>query len=70
MREMTYGSKHPRVAAILNNLAQVLCELGEPATARPLLERALRINEAHYGPDHPMSLHARKRLHQLNGTPE
>ena len=28
-------------------------DLGEPAAARPLLERALAIDESTYGPDHP-----------------
>ena len=35
------------------NLATVLQDLAEPAAARPLLERALRIDEAAHGPDHP-----------------
>jgi hypothetical protein len=30
-----------------------LRDLGEPAAARPLCERALQIDEAAYGPDHP-----------------
>jgi hypothetical protein len=28
-------------------------DLGQPADARPLLERAVAIDEATYGPDHP-----------------
>jgi len=31
----------------------VLRDLGEPAAARPLLERALTIDEAAYSPEHP-----------------
>jgi hypothetical protein len=31
----------------------VLLDLGDPAAARPLLERALTITEATYGPTHP-----------------
>jgi tetratricopeptide (TPR) repeat protein len=43
----------PTVAADLGNLAGALRELGEPAIARTLCERALHINETAYGPDHP-----------------
>ncbi|MGH3909455.1 MAG: tetratricopeptide repeat protein [Pseudonocardiaceae bacterium] len=38
---------------------------GEPASAHPLLERALRIRETAYGPDHPASVSARQALRQL-----
>ena len=37
----------------LNVLALILQALGDPTAARPLLERALAIAEAAYGPDHP-----------------
>ncbi len=37
----------------LNNLALILQDLGQPEEARPLQERALAIDEAAYGPDHP-----------------
>ena len=47
------GPDHPNVAACLNNLATVLCALGQPAAAQPLLERAVTIAEKAYGPDHP-----------------
>ena len=33
----------------------ILRDLGDPAAARPLAERALAITEATYGPDHPPS---------------
>jgi hypothetical protein len=42
--EAAYGRDHPEVAAGLNNLAAVLGDLGEPASARPLAERALSID--------------------------
>jgi tetratricopeptide (TPR) repeat protein len=35
------------------NLGKILRDLGEPARARPLAERALAIDEATYGPGHP-----------------
>jgi hypothetical protein len=53
INEAAYRSDHPRVATNLHNLAGVLRELGEAATARPLLERALYIDETALGPDHP-----------------
>ena len=51
--EAAYGPDHPHVATALNNLAQILQDLGQPGQARPLQERALAIDEAAYGPDHP-----------------
>ena len=51
--EAAYGPDHPEVATDLNNLAQILRELGQLKVARPLQERALAITEAAYGPDHP-----------------
>jgi tetratricopeptide (TPR) repeat protein len=44
---------HPGVAADLNDVGQALSDLSRPAEALPLQERALRIDEAAYGPDHP-----------------
>jgi hypothetical protein len=42
------------LASYLNNLALILRDLGNPAPARPLMERASAIAEAAYGPDrHP-----------------
>ena len=41
------------MAIRLSNLAAVLQDLGDAAGARPLLERALTIDEAVLGPDHP-----------------
>jgi len=52
--EAAYGPDHPDVGIRLNNLAQVLQDLGDPAGARALQERALAIDEAAYGPDHPV----------------
>ena len=46
----------------------MLLDLGEPATARPLLERALHIRETAYGPDHPASVRVRQALQQLGDT--
>ena len=42
-----------RAAALLNNLGLHLKEIGDLSAARAAYERALRINEARYGSDHP-----------------
>jgi len=44
--EAAHGPDHPDVATALNNLAQILRDLGQPEAARPLQERALAIDEA------------------------
>ena len=51
--EATYGPDHPTVAAVLNNLAELLLATNRHAEAEPLYRRALAINEHSYGPDHP-----------------
>ena len=47
------GQNHPETASSLNNLAMLLDRLGDLGEARPLFERALRIDEKVLGPDHP-----------------
>jgi hypothetical protein len=37
----------------VNNLGRVFQDLGDLCCARAAFERALRIDEAAYGPDHP-----------------
>jgi tetratricopeptide (TPR) repeat protein len=51
--EATYGPDHPNVAAGVNNLGNVLQDLGDMEGAKKMFERALAIDEATYGPDHP-----------------
>jgi tetratricopeptide (TPR) repeat protein len=51
--EASYGPDHPEVATTVNNLGNVLQDLGDLAGARAAFERALTIGEASYGPDHP-----------------
>ena len=46
-------AEHPQVAVALNQLAQVLCFLGDFPLARSTAERAVKINEAVLGPQHP-----------------
>src|SRR6266852_3329251 len=51
--QAAYGPDHPTVATVVNNLGNLLRDLGDLAGARAAYERALRIDEAAYGPDHP-----------------
>jgi tetratricopeptide (TPR) repeat protein len=55
----------PRVAIYLNNLAFVLHDLGDQLGAKAALERARRIDEAEFGPDHP---HVAVRVNNLGKT--
>jgi hypothetical protein len=49
--ERSLGQEHPVVATALNNLALLLRDTNLFGEAEPLLRRALRIDEASYGPD-------------------
>ncbi len=51
--EPSYGENHPRVAAHLNNLAQLLKATNRLSDAEPLMRRALSIDVASYGENHP-----------------
>ena len=51
--EAAYGPDHPTVAIDVNNLGDVLQDLGDLEGAKKMYERALAIDEAAYGPDHP-----------------
>jgi tetratricopeptide (TPR) repeat protein len=51
--EKAFGSDHPKVAAVLNDLGLVLRDKGDYAAAEPMLRRALAIAEKTLGPDHP-----------------
>ncbi len=50
--EKSLGANHPRIAAPLNNLAELYVPLGRYADAEPLLKRAIAINEKTFGPNH------------------
>jgi tetratricopeptide (TPR) repeat protein len=52
--ESSYGPAHPRVATVLNNLANLLQATNRLSEAEPLVRRALSIDESSYGPDHPL----------------
>jgi len=49
LREEALGPEHPDVADSLNNLAGLLSAQGDYAAARPLIERALKIQNAECG---------------------
>jgi CHAT domain-containing protein/Tfp pilus assembly protein PilF len=53
IREKALGPEHPRVAASLNNLADLYWAQGRYAEAEPLYKRSLAIQEKALGPDHP-----------------
>lgn len=53
LSEATHGPGHEMTATLLNNLALVLRDCGEPSQARPLHRRALAVREAVFGPGHP-----------------
>ena len=52
MMEAVHGPEHPQVAVALNQMAQVLCFLGNFYLARSTAERALKINETVLCPHH------------------
>ncbi len=49
-----HESQHEHIASRLNNLASVLQDLGDPASALVYARRARAITEAAYAPDHPL----------------
>ncbi|MGA2938650.1 MAG: tetratricopeptide repeat protein [Syntrophobacteraceae bacterium] len=51
--EQSFGPDHPKVATILNNLAQLLKATNRLSEAEPMMQRALKIDEQSFGPDHP-----------------
>ena len=51
--EQEFGTNHPIVANLLDNLARSYHALGRYAKAQPRLERALVIREEALGPEHP-----------------
>jgi tetratricopeptide (TPR) repeat protein len=57
IEESLHGPTHPRVASALSNLAMELKELGKPAEAKPLLERALLLDRQGNTPDHTLATH-------------
>ena len=60
--ESVYGPTSMPVALLVNNLGDVLQDLGDLAGAKSAFERALKIGEAVYGPDHPAVAKAANNL--------
>ncbi len=60
--EKTYGPDHYNLAAVLNNLGNILVMQGQNQEARKLISRALAINEKILGPEHP---NVGRNLHNL-----
>ncbi len=51
--EKSFGLNHPRFALILARRIETAVDLGQLDAVAPLLERARRINAAHFKPDNP-----------------
>ena len=51
--EGEFGSDHPTIADLVDDLAQVHFRLGHYSDAEPLFKRALKINEGALGAEHP-----------------
>jgi tetratricopeptide (TPR) repeat protein len=68
--ERTFGSEHPNMATVLDNLAQLHHAMGGYAQAEPLYRRALAIRERTLGTEHPdtaISLNNLAELHRAMG---
>jgi Tetratricopeptide repeat len=63
-----YGPEHLDVAFALGNLGNVQRDLGDLTAARAILNRALAIFEAAYGPEHPEVRKARRLLSSITVT--
>ena len=59
------GAAHPDLAQTLDDYAAMLRAVGDLAAVRPLVERALKIREAAFGPDHER---VAQSLHNLGIT--
>lgn len=53
LHEKELGPEHPKVAILLNSLAQLYVEQGKYGEAEPIIKRALTILKEQLGPDHP-----------------
>lgn len=52
LAESAYGPDHPAVVGLLNDLGNAWVNLGQPAKARDLFERALSSKQRRFGSDH------------------
>lgn len=65
MHEKLFGDRHPRIADDLVNLGAVRVERGDNASAEQHYRRAIAIDQAWYGPDHPETAGIRTMLGRL-----
>ncbi|MHC1574770.1 MAG: tetratricopeptide repeat protein [Candidatus Methanogasteraceae archaeon] len=65
MDEEAYGSDHPSVAGVVNNLGLILQDLGDLEAAKECVERALAIFQMFLGEDHPSTVTVRSNLESL-----
>eukprot|EP00971_Amphidinium_carterae_P244444 4853706-Amphidinium_carterae.1 len=52
-KSVVWHPQHARQGAWLANLGNAYGSLGDYTKKRDYLERALRMDESHYGPEHP-----------------
>ena len=57
-----FGLNHPDVARDVNNLGKVLYQLKEFDTAKQCFNRALKIDEKVFEPDHPKVITIKNNL--------
>jgi tetratricopeptide (TPR) repeat protein len=67
---LNFPEHHPEVAKCLQNLATVWLELKQPGKAGDLCAKALMINEAALGKDHPRSMETRVLLEKIEAAIE
>ena len=63
--ERIYGPDHPQVAIDANNIGQILEAKGDAEGALSYIQRALRILEKSYGPNHPTTKQAAAGLERI-----
>jgi tetratricopeptide (TPR) repeat protein len=63
--EETFGKSHPKVAIRVNNLGNVLQDLGDLEGAKAHFERALQILREFLGDEHPTTKLVRGNLESL-----
>jgi hypothetical protein len=64
--EASYGENHPQVAIYVNNLGDVLRQLGDLAGAKAAFEHALDIFHRSLGAEHPNTKTVQNNLSYLN----
>lgn len=65
---LNFPEQHPEVAKCLQNLAAVWLEMKQPGKGGDLCAKALAINEATLGKDHPRTVEARVLLEKIQAA--